>query len=300
VLRALRAVSPHELAENPIYLAKKLDELKDVDEGAARTRPEDVARRAEERAAFLGNLDMIGKRVLDIGCGYGPDLLAMSRLGAGELFGLDISPSAVKLAREILRDQNAHLLVADALALPFRDGCFDVVSASHMLHHHPWPLVSLIVSEVARVLRPGGALVVREPCPSDERAALLAEVVEVLHDLGVLLKVLRSGGRQGLPEELKRYMHLRSRLFGFSRLYPTAFRHLLAQAGFRVEELAIVGGRASAGELLKRVEERARELPLDEAEKAYVRARIEDLREKLELLGYKSDCRLLLVARKPG
>lgn len=95
-------------------------------------------------------------------------------------------------------------------------------------------------------------------------------------------------------------MHLRSWLFGFGHLYPTAFRHLLVKAGFRVERLALVGHHVDVDRLLRLVEERARELPFDEAERAYVKARIEDLREKLELLGYKGDCRLFLVARKPG
>jgi len=109
-------------------LAKKVDELRDVDGKAARASPEDVGARASGRLGFFRGLDLAGKRVLDVGCGQGPDLLAMSKLGAGELFGLDMAPNAVELAGRVLEGKNACLVVADALALPFRSGYFDVVS----------------------------------------------------------------------------------------------------------------------------------------------------------------------------
>ena len=277
-------------------MAKKVDELRDVDGKAARASPEDIGTRASERLGFFRGLDLAGKRVLDVGCGQGPDLLAMSKLGAGELFGLDMAPNAVKLAGRVLEGKSAYLVVADALALPFRSGYFDVVNVSHMLHHHPWPLVKTIISEIARVLKPGGMLVVREPCPPDERAALVAELVEVLHDLGALLKV--AGEKPGLPEELRHYLYLRSWLFGFGHFYPTAFRDLLAQMGFKVEEMAVVGHHVDVSRLVRTMEERARQLPFDGAEREYVEARIRDLKDKLASLGYKGDCRLLLVAKK--
>ena len=100
-----------------------------------------------------------------MGCGQGPDLLAMSKLGAGELFGLDMAPNAVKLARRVLEGKNAYLVVADALALPFRSNYFDVVNVSHMLERadRGWILV-LLVGPGDRALEVIGA----EPPPRKE------------------------------------------------------------------------------------------------------------------------------------
>jgi SAM-dependent methyltransferase len=92
------------------------------------------------------------RRVLEVGGGEGE--LAeriVTELGA-ELVFVDQSERMVELAQG--RGLDAH--VGDVQALPFADGAFDTVVAAWMLYHVPD--IDTAVSEIARVLRPGGAL----------------------------------------------------------------------------------------------------------------------------------------------
>jgi len=101
--------------------------------------------------------DVAGRRILDAGCGSGPVMAALRDRGA-IVTGFDKSAGMLELARRRLGDE-ADLQVADlASPLPFRDGSFDDVIASLVLHYlQDWgpPL-----TELRRVLKPGGRLIV--------------------------------------------------------------------------------------------------------------------------------------------
>jgi ubiquinone/menaquinone biosynthesis C-methylase UbiE len=106
-----------------------------------------------------------GARVLDIGCGPGRFWAANSRtLPPGlDLTLADLSPGMVDEAvrNVIAADSKWRSVagkVADVCALPFADDSFDIVTAMHMLYHAPDK--DRAVSEIARVLRPGGRLIV--------------------------------------------------------------------------------------------------------------------------------------------
>jgi 2-polyprenyl-3-methyl-5-hydroxy-6-metoxy-1,4-benzoquinol methylase len=98
-------------------------------------------------------------RVLDVGCGNGKLLDALSRRSS-ELTGIDASAAAIELARK--RVPKANLMVADVQhTLPFSDAAFDIVFMLDVLEHLQSPVRA--VSEAGRVLRPGGRLAITTP-----------------------------------------------------------------------------------------------------------------------------------------
>lgn len=136
-----------------------------------------------ERPATIALLPPVaGRDVLDAGCGSGP-LSAWLAGQGGRVAGIDASPRMIELARARALP-GASFAVADLGApLPFRDGAFDVVVASLVLHYlHDWvaPL-----RELRRVLRPGGALVCSTHHPaSDVELSATGDyfATELLHD----------------------------------------------------------------------------------------------------------------------
>jgi ubiquinone/menaquinone biosynthesis C-methylase UbiE len=96
-----------------------------------------------------------GRDVLEVGVGMGADLLRWARAGA-TVTGVDITERAVRLTEDRVRSAGlrANVRVADAEALPFADGTFDIVWSWGVLHHTPRSEQAL--REAARVLRPGG------------------------------------------------------------------------------------------------------------------------------------------------
>lgn len=93
------------------------------------------------------------RRVLEVGGGPGELSARMQRELGAEVSYLDIAPGMVALARE----RGVDAQVGDVQALPFADGTFDTVVAAWMLYHVPD--LDRGLAEIARVLRPGGALV---------------------------------------------------------------------------------------------------------------------------------------------
>lgn len=96
-----------------------------------------------------------GLRLLDCGCGTGGNLALLT--GAGMAVGIDYTFSGLRAARA-----RGHRRVAQATAsaLPFPDASFDVATSFDMLQVLPDAVEALALSELARVLKPGGALVV--------------------------------------------------------------------------------------------------------------------------------------------
>ncbi|MEU2037114.1 class I SAM-dependent methyltransferase [Nocardia niwae] len=100
-----------------------------------------------------------GAWVLDVGTGPGKRLAQLaSRRPDLRLHGVDLSPHMIDLAEATLSGGAAELSVGDVAALPYPDDSFDLVVSS--LSMHEWPEVGHAVADLARVLRPGGAVAI--------------------------------------------------------------------------------------------------------------------------------------------
>ena len=98
-----------------------------------------------------------GDRVLDVCCGTGDLALAASRAG-GRVTGLDFSAPMLERARG--KSSEIEWIEGDALALPFADESFDAVTIGFGLRN--LPNVERGLTELRRVLRPGGRLAILE------------------------------------------------------------------------------------------------------------------------------------------
>jgi ubiquinone/menaquinone biosynthesis C-methylase UbiE len=115
--------------------------------------------RVAGRIARLGPLS--GKRVLEVGAGSGRDGIMLSRIGA-EVVSLDYSLVSLRLIKTQLGEGSSlSVCCGDAFALPFPDGAFDVVFHQGLLEHFRNP--DDLITEHARVLKPGGLMLVDVP-----------------------------------------------------------------------------------------------------------------------------------------
>ncbi len=103
-------------------------------------------------------------RVLEVGCGTGATLRSLARRGdfAGKAVGVDQSPAFIAAARRFARDENVservEFRVGDAHGLDLPAASFDAVIAHTLISHVTEP--TAVLREMARVVRPGGTVVI--------------------------------------------------------------------------------------------------------------------------------------------
>lgn len=189
-----------------------------------------------------------GDKVLDCACGTGDLTLAFSRalwwktclLGGipsdGQVVGLDFTAGMLEVAREKGWRQFAPIrshskptflgdciqwVQGDAMALPFADASFDVVSIAFGLRNVSDPLKA--VREFHRVLKPGGRLVVlefAEPKSRLLRSLYLFYFRHIMPRTAALIARDKSGAYAYLPRSVQTF------------LSPQGVQQLYAQAGF--------------------------------------------------------------------
>jgi ubiquinone/menaquinone biosynthesis C-methylase UbiE len=177
-------------------------------ESGVTSRWRDPVQQASLDALHLGAED----RLLDVGCGTGAATRSAASLAAS-VIGIDLSPEMIRQARDLAEGiGNVHFEIADSEHLPFGDGMFTAVLCSNSFHHYPDPRRA--VREMARVLTPGGRIVVGDACgdlatariadaflrrfePGHVRLYRSGELGSFLQDAGlsrVELRTLSAGG----------------------------------------------------------------------------------------------------------
>jgi ubiquinone/menaquinone biosynthesis C-methylase UbiE len=146
------------------------------------------------RTATLARIQP-GEQVLDVGCGTGTLAMEVARhVGrAGRVAGVDPSSEQIARARSKAARRNVpidfQIGVIEHLAFP--DSTFDVVLSTLMMHHLPASLKRQGLAEIARVLKPGGRLVIADFKRKQERQGLAARFHaggSSMQDLAALVK----------------------------------------------------------------------------------------------------------------
>jgi SAM-dependent methyltransferase len=174
---------------------------------------------------FLGP-EMRGEG-LEVGCGYGFLMLAMAKFYPHIHWTGVEHPARAYFAKEdflqTLGDNNCNLVGLNLIAepLPFPDNYFSVVTLSETIEHLPVERFNFVLSEIARVTRPGGILIVTSP----NQAALENRLL-----------LLRGRSILDMPDEIS----YAKGMFGHIRLYtPAEIQTHLAKLNFTVARCAL-------------------------------------------------------------
>ena len=163
--------------------------------------------------------------ILDVGCGTGVHLELYQRYRC-DLYGIDPSPSMIEIARKRLGDR-AELHLGDASEMPYEDRSFDLVISMLALHEMNHSTRSSVISEMKRVLKDTGRMLLIDYHPGpirpfkEWRTKLIVLLIEV------------AAGR----EHFRNYRHFMS-----MKGLPT----LITEHALVVEKQKVVGGGALA------------------------------------------------------
>lgn len=183
-----------------------------------------------------------GLRWLDVGCGTGAFTeLVLKRCAPGSIVGVDPAPAQIDYARQQI--PAAEFRTADATALPFADGEFDIVASALVINFIPDRIKAL--AEMRRVLRQGGIVTAylwhRSTTANDAPFAPIERGLETI-GANVLRPPMRpGGGANGIGNcRLFRHRHHHTR----SNPHVPEFRGLLGNTLFANRATGTINRRA--------------------------------------------------------
>jgi SAM-dependent methyltransferase len=113
---------------------------------------------------LIGDCDLDDRDILDVGCGRGGTILTIERFFTpSEIWGLDLSTSAVRFCRRRIQGPDVQFVAGESERLPFIDGFFDVVV--NVESSCLYPDIYAFYREVHRVLGPGGRFLYTDLMP---------------------------------------------------------------------------------------------------------------------------------------
>jgi ubiquinone/menaquinone biosynthesis C-methylase UbiE len=116
----------------------------------------------DEREGFIDDVAQFdrwrGKRILEVGCGMGAELIRFARAGA-DVRAIDLTERGIRLARKRLELEGFdphRAMIGDAENIPFPSNHFELVCSWGVIHHSPD--TPKAASELVRVCKPGGTV----------------------------------------------------------------------------------------------------------------------------------------------
>lgn len=199
--------------------------------------------------------------VLDLGGGTGDFARAVRRAETGNfVVSIDLNVEALRMAEE-----GINPLFGNILRMPFKDGSFDGVLGRAIIHHIPAELDSGF-SEICRILKPGGILVIQEPCSGNIFANLARKLFRTdIHEEGEepleQTTLLTAFSRRFeisevvhhfffsylMPHVTARFNALRRSLVSLTKLLVEVDKRLMSHEFFRKRSayVTIIGTRAN-------------------------------------------------------
>jgi ubiquinone/menaquinone biosynthesis C-methylase UbiE len=148
-------------------------------------------------------LPKAGMAILDVGCGTG-SLLELYQRCSCVLYGIDLSPSMLEIARKRLGD-SALLHIGNASEMPYEDRSFDLVTAMLALHEMNPTTRSFVIGEMKRVLRDDGCILLIDfhPGPIRPLKGWITKLIILLSEVAAGREHFRNYRRfiatKGLP-----------------------------------------------------------------------------------------------------
>lgn len=185
------------------------------------------------RALRSLQVDTSAARVLDIGCGNGSSLWLLLRMGfrPQNLHGVDIQQELIDEA--LANNPLMQFTRVDATRLPFEDGAFDLVMESMMfIHATNAELAENVASEMLRVTKPGGTLLISDWRYAKPRnpnyEAMTRKRIKNLFHTGTLTRIQRRY-RGALLPPVGRVLskHFPSAYFAVQKLFPLLAGHFV-------------------------------------------------------------------------
>jgi ubiquinone/menaquinone biosynthesis C-methylase UbiE len=121
-----------------------------------------------------------GDKILELGCGTGYFTKELTKLNI-QITAIDISPELIEEAQKEIQSENVSFQIQNAYQMDFRDNLFDAVVGSSVLHHLE---IGKAVSEIFRVLKPGGFIAFTEPNMMNPQIALQKNIPWLKRKLG--------------------------------------------------------------------------------------------------------------------
>jgi ubiquinone/menaquinone biosynthesis C-methylase UbiE len=196
-------------------------------------RPEDEPNRAciQLYHHVATQVGLAGKNVLEVSCGHGGGAAHLTRtLHPQRYTALDLNASGIRFCQQCHHADSLSFVQGDAENLPFESNAFDAVI--NIEASHCYPNFRRFLSEVARVLRPGGCLLHADFRFADRLAeweqALAAAPLQIRHQRNINAEVLRGMDRNSqrsldlIQRHLPKFLHALGRDFAGtkgSRIY---------------------------------------------------------------------------------
>lgn len=114
------------------------------------------------------SVNLAGKKVLDLGCGSGANLIYLAQSGA-LVYGCDLSPTAVKITEKRLKQLKLTGRVnVSKDKLPYKSNFFDLVISWETLYYADSQALPIITDEISRILKPKGKILFTMIRPDDQ------------------------------------------------------------------------------------------------------------------------------------